>query len=39
MKGHAGFGWRGRVIGILLIGLGFLTSARPELVLTSLVFF
>ena len=38
MKRHSGFGWLELVIGILLIGLGILTFAKPELVLTSLVF-
>ena len=38
MRRHSGFGWLELVIGILLIGLGILTFAKPELVLTSLVF-
>ena len=38
MRRHSGFGWLELVIGILLIALGILTFAKPELVLTSLAF-
>lgn len=38
MRRHSGFGWLELVIGVLLIALGILTFAKPELVLTSMVF-
>ena len=38
MRRHSGFGWLELVIGILLIALGILAFAKPDLALTSLVF-
>lgn len=38
MKKRSGFGWLELIIGILLIVLGILTLAKPDLVLNTLVF-
>ena len=38
MRRRSGFGWLELVIGIVLIGLGVLAFARPDLALTGLVF-
>lgn len=38
MKRRSGFGWLELVIGIVLIGLGILAFAKPDLALTGLVF-
>lgn len=38
MRRHSGYGWLELVIGILLIALGILAFAKPDLALTSLVF-
>ena len=38
MRRRSGFGWLGLAIGIILIALGVLAFARPDLALTSLVF-
>ena len=38
MRRRSGFGWLELAIGIILIALGMLTFAKPDLALTSLVF-
>ena len=38
MKRRSGFGWLELAIGIILIALGVLAFAKPDLALTSLVF-
>ena len=38
MRRRSGFGWLELVIGILLIVLGVLTLAKPDIALTGLVF-